>query len=225
MVEPVTGSTEASARPNRWARWALLGLLIAGRAWALHRSVDPGRSCSRGRQPCRLRFPHLRGGGRFDRHSPRRPSHRLVVDLDRFGGVVRRRARWSASCIPAVGRLGLELGLESGVLLVRPSDFDLPLRASAGWQRSVGQGGTCRGLGASYPPGGHGPDRDVGRCRILDRDGQPDRLSPRMDGLCRPPRHRRHPPRRRGVACDQAAPGTSGPSGPSSLWWYSHSCC
>lgn len=29
MVEPVTGSTEASARPNRWARWALLGLPIA----------------------------------------------------------------------------------------------------------------------------------------------------------------------------------------------------
>ena len=27
-VEPVTGSTEASARPNRLARWALLGLLV-----------------------------------------------------------------------------------------------------------------------------------------------------------------------------------------------------
>ncbi len=100
-----------------------------GRAWDLRRPTHAERLPGRAREPRGSRVSHLCRYRRSDHHPPRRPPHRLAVDLDRAGRVVGRRAHRSAGCLPVVCRLGVELGLGFGVLPVCDVDLDLPFRA------------------------------------------------------------------------------------------------
>ena len=167
-----------------------------GRARALRRSVDPWRSASR--TPAFAAFGFLIYVAIGGLIVIRRDGHLTGWLLILIGlavlwadGLIGYRV--SPHCSPPGCRAGVGLWC---LCLFAILTLDLPLRASARGQRSVGQGRTCRGLGASDPPGCHGPHRDA--WAVPNRRPQtvnPIGFLPEWMGYAGASRHRRHPAR------------------------------